>query len=184
MAFHHVAVAAGDMPSIDAFYREASGFDLVKVEIAPSPEGGWAKHFFYDTGNGELMAFWELHMDSLGDDYKTALSTDMGMPPWVNHIAFRAESREDLDRKRQRWVDNGYDTLEIDHNWCISIYTLDPNGTMMEFCLSTEEFSEADSEIARNAIWSDNVESSEPPNFKNFKAEVTPLHTRIERPAK
>ena len=34
MPFHHVAVAAQDMPAIDAFYSEATGFDLVKVEIA------------------------------------------------------------------------------------------------------------------------------------------------------
>jgi catechol 2,3-dioxygenase-like lactoylglutathione lyase family enzyme len=184
MAFHHVAVAARDMPAIDAFYREATGFDLVKVEIAPTPEGGWAKHFFFDTGNGELMAFWELHMDSLGEDYKTALSTDMGMPPWVNHISFHSDSREDLDRRRQRWVDSGYDVLEIDHVWCISIYTLDPNGTLTEFCLSTGEFSEEDREIARRAVWSDDFEMrSAPPKFVNYKAEVAPLHTRIDRPA-
>ena len=70
MAFHHVAVAAQDMPAIDAFYGEATGFELVKVEIAPTPDGGWAKHFFYDTGNGEMMAFWELHDEKIGDDYK------------------------------------------------------------------------------------------------------------------
>ena len=70
MPFHHIAVATKDMPAIDAFYGEATGFELVKVEIAPTPEGGWAKHFFYDTGNGEMMAFWELHDDTIGKDYR------------------------------------------------------------------------------------------------------------------
>ena len=32
------------------FYTEAMGFELVKTVVAPTPEGGWAKHVFYDTG--------------------------------------------------------------------------------------------------------------------------------------
>jgi catechol 2,3-dioxygenase-like lactoylglutathione lyase family enzyme len=184
MAFHHVAVATQDMPAVDAFYAEATGFDLVKVEIAPTPSGGWAKHFFYDTGNGEMMAFWELHDETIGADYKTALSTDMGMPPWVNHISFHASDKDDLDKKRKRWVDAGYDVLEIDHGWCTSIYTMDPNGTLTEFCLSTKEFTDEDRRIAKAAVFSDEVETSAPPKVTNHKASVAPLHTRIERPAK
>ena len=183
MAFHHVAVAAQDMPAIDAFYGEATGFELVKVEIAPTPDGGWAKHFFYDTGNGEMMAFWELHDEKIGDDYKTALSTDLGLPPRVNHISFAATNRGDLDRKRKRWVDAGYGVLEIDHGWCTSIYTMDPNGTLTEFCLTTREFSDEDKRIAKNAIFSDEVQTSPPPKVINHEASMAPLHTRIERPA-
>ena len=181
MPFHHIAVAAKDMPAVDAFYSEATGFDLVKVEIAPTPDGGWAKHFFYDTGDGEMMAFWELHDDKIGADYKTALSVDMGMPPWVNHIAFLTPNLDDLAVRRDRWLDAGYDVLEIDHNWCISIYTMDPNGTLTEFCLTTREFTEEDRRIAKEAVFSDNVENSPPPkNIKNHKAKVAPLHTRLE----
>jgi catechol 2,3-dioxygenase-like lactoylglutathione lyase family enzyme len=180
MPFHHIAVATKDMPAIDAFYGEATGFELVKVEIAPTPEGGWAKHFFYDTGNGEMMAFWELHDDTIGKDYKTALSLDMGMPPWVNHIAFFTPDKEDLVVRRDRWLNAGYDVLEIDHGWCTSLYTMDPNGTLTEFCLTTREFTEEDKRIAKAAVFSDNVENSPPPKITNHKAKVAPLHTRLE----
>jgi len=183
MPFHHIAVAAQNMPAIDAFYSEATGFDLVKVEIAPTPEGGWAKHFFYDTGNGEMMAFWELHDDTIGPDYKTALSLDLGMPPWVNHIAFLADDLDDLARRQTRWLDHGYDVLEIDHNWCVSIYTMDPNNTLTEFCLTTAEFSEEDRRTARAAVFSNDVEHSPPPaKITNHKAELPPLHKRLETP--
>ena len=57
MPFHHLALATRDMPAIHKFYSKAMGFDLVKVERGPTPEGGFAKHFFFDTGAGELMAF-------------------------------------------------------------------------------------------------------------------------------
>ena len=116
------------------------GFELVKTVVAATPAGGWAKHFFYDTGRGELMAFWELHDETIPEGYSAAISTGMGLPEWVNHVAFAAEDLADLDRRRERLVAHGYDVLEIDHGWCKSIYTRDPNGTLVEFCTTTREF--------------------------------------------
>ena len=86
MAFHHLAVATRDVVGNHLFYSRAMGFELVKVEARESPEGGWAKHFFYDTGGGELMAFWELHDESIGDDFPTGLSQAAGLPPWVRTL--------------------------------------------------------------------------------------------------
>lgn len=180
MAFHHIAVAARNMLQIDAFYTGATGFELVKVEVAPTPQGGTGKHFFYDTGNGEMMAFWELHGEAFGDDYKTALSTDMGLPEWVNHISFHSGDRADLDARRERWVGAGYDVLEIDHDWCISIYTLDPNGTLVEFCWTTREFSDDDRAHAKKALHTDDLEHAAPPKFLQFKGDGTPLHLRAD----
>ena len=34
--------------------------------------------------------------------------------------------------------------MEIDHNWCHSIYTKDPNDNLVEFCLTTGRFTEED----------------------------------------
>ena len=34
--------------------------------------------------------------------------------------------------------------VEIDHGWCTSIYTNDPNGIAVEFCTTTSTFSEQD----------------------------------------
>ena len=41
--------------------------------------------------------------------------------------------------------------IRIDHGWCISIYTLDPNGIMVEFCVTTdpEGFEQAEEEALR-----------------------------------
>jgi catechol 2,3-dioxygenase-like lactoylglutathione lyase family enzyme len=182
VAFHHLAVATRTMPEIDAFYSQAMGFDLVKVEIAPTPEGGWAKHFFYDTGKGELMAFWEIHDEKIGDEFPTALSLGMNLPPWVNHYAFAADDLDDIERKKQRWLDTGYDVLEIDHNWVVSIYTLDPNGTLVEFAFNTEAFSEDDKAIARKAVWSDDIETGAPPKIANHKTTNAPVHENLTRP--
>jgi hypothetical protein len=36
----------------------------------------------------------------------------------VNHLAFSAEDRGDLARRRDRWLANGHYVMEIDHDWC------------------------------------------------------------------
>jgi len=177
MAFHHLAVAVKDMRAIDAFYTEATGFDLVKVELANTPTGGWAKHFFYETGDGEMMAFWELHDDAIPSEFPTALSTGIGLPEWVNHIAFKADDAADLEKRKQRWLDHGYDVLEIDHNWCYSVYTTDPNGTLVEFCRTTGEFNDADRALAREAITRDDLEFADAkPKIQFHKTEKKPVH--------
>ena len=60
MAYHHLALAARDMAAVHHFYEEVMGFELVKVEVAPVQEGGWAKHFFYrmDGDDSKFIAFW------------------------------------------------------------------------------------------------------------------------------
>lgn len=176
MPFHHLAVATRDIRATDVFYSEAMGFDLVKVEVGKTPDGGWAKHFFYDTGDGELMAFWELHDDSIPADFPTGLSRAAGLPEWVNHIAFAAHDLDDLRAHRQRWLDHGYDALEIDHRWCHSIYTVDPGGTLVEFCLTTAAFDAADRERARAALTSDDLAFVDPKSIEVHRAGKPPAH--------
>ncbi|MBW2282648.1 MAG: VOC family protein [Deltaproteobacteria bacterium] len=176
MPYHHLALATRDMPAIHKFYSKAMGFDLVKVERGATPEGGFAKHFFFDTGAGEMMAFWELHVDALPQDFETGLSKAVGLPQWVNHVAFAAESVDDLMKRKQRLLDCGYDVLEIDHNWCRSIYVEDPNGTLVEFCVTTAEFDAADAELAKQAVLSDDIE------LREAKADVQFHRTTVKPP--
>ena len=123
MPFHHVAITTKDLDTTHRFYTEAMGFDLVKVEAQPTA-AGWARHLFYDTGNGELLAVWDINDDML-QDYKTDISTGLGLPPWANHIAFHSPDLDDLDARLKRWLDNGLDAVRIDHDWCVSIYADD-----------------------------------------------------------
>ena len=139
MAFHHLAIATRDLEATHQFYSEAMGFELVNVDVIPYMEDGWARHLFYDTGNGEMLAIWDLH-DASVPDFDPALSTGLGLPNFVNHVAFAAASLEELDARKDRWLAHGQDVVRIDHGWCTSIYANDPNGTMVEFCCTTRVF--------------------------------------------
>jgi catechol 2,3-dioxygenase-like lactoylglutathione lyase family enzyme len=142
MAFHHVALATKDLAATHRFYTEAMGFRLVKIVAAPTPEGGWAKHAFYETGDpGDgMIAFWELHVEAIGADFPTDLNRSFGLPGWVNHLAFNAPTIDDLNARRVRWQQCGETVVEVDHEWCRSIYASDPNGITVEFCCTTRAF--------------------------------------------
>jgi catechol 2,3-dioxygenase-like lactoylglutathione lyase family enzyme len=151
MAFHHVAVATRDLEATHRFYTEACGFELVNVDVIPFMEHGWARHLFYDTGGGEMLAIWDLHDEGV-PDFNPAISTGLGLPNFVNHIAFGASDLDVLDANKDRWLASGHDVVRIDHGWCVSIYTDDPNGTMVEFCCTTRAFNAADLGAAQERL--------------------------------
>lgn len=156
MSFHHVALATGDLAATHEFYTSAMGFTLAKIVVNPTPEGGWAKHVFYDTndsfgGGAGLIAFWELHGDY--PDIDGGLSRSVGLPDWVNHLAFTAVDESHMDAALRRWLDCGYEAIEIDHEFCRSIYTNDPSGTLVEWCLDTRPLNDSDRARAERAIF-------------------------------
>ena len=173
MGYHHIAIATQDMQATHRFYSEAMGFTLVRAEKAQTSPDAWAKHFFYDTGNGEMMAFWEMHDDNIDPDFPTAISTGLGLPMWTNHIAFSADSIDDLDAARERLCANGHDVTEIDHHWCRSIYANDPNGIMVEFCVSTRDFDENDHRQALAALDATEMPDEPAPIVTMHKAAAT-----------
>jgi catechol 2,3-dioxygenase-like lactoylglutathione lyase family enzyme len=170
MPFHHLAVATRDAKATHEFYTRAMGFRLVKVVAGPTPEGGWSKHLFYDTGGGGMIAFWELHGLDLPADWSPALAEGLGLPLWTNHIAFDAPDRSALDAARERWLECGYDVMEIDHEWCVSIYTRDPNGTLVEWCTTTRAFSEDEHREALERLASPNPPFDPTPGQRVYRA--------------
>lgn len=165
MAFHHVAIAVKDADKAHKFYTEAMGFTLVKIVKRLTPEGGWTKHIFYDTGNGELFAIWDLRGlvgEVLEDeDWNGGLSTGAGLPYWINHLAFDCYDIGGLEKAMQRWLDHGYHVTEVKHEFIHSIYTRDPDGTLVEFTYDTQPLGPADIDEA-NALLIDNSPATEP----------------------
>jgi len=165
MAYHHIALAAKDMAAIHWFYEHILGFELVKVEIAPIMGGGWGKHFFYrmDNDDSRFIAFWELHDVPGAEQHQYNINEAAGMPLGTNHLSFAVASLEELEARREAWNAAGLDVLEIDHNWCRSIYTRDPNGNMVEFCLTTGSFTKTDRDRAMMALAEKRMYPTQPP---------------------
>jgi catechol-2,3-dioxygenase len=84
----------------------------------------------------------------------------------VNHLAFTATSREMLDAARVRWTDAGHEVVELDHEFCVSIYTVDPNGILVEWCLDSRPLDERDAQRAQHLLWAEDPEHESPVGFK------------------
>ncbi len=146
MAYHHLAFAARDINATHAFYEGIMGFELVKVEVTPLIGGGWGKHFFYriDGDDSKFIAFWDLNDTAYQNAHEYNLNKAGKLPDGTNHFSFEVDTPEALNAARDRWNAAGLDVLEVDHNWCHSVYTRDPDGNMVEYCLTTGRFTPED----------------------------------------
>ena len=148
---HHVAYTTRDVEATYEFYAKKLGMTLIHTENHRQGDG-YFRHFFFGMGGTEAIAFFELNGVGEEADFKTEISTGLGLPPWANHIEFRLDSLEELEAMTKRMHERGIDDiLQIDHGWCTSIYTLDPNGIMVEFCVTTDaaRFTQTEAEALR-----------------------------------
>jgi catechol 2,3-dioxygenase-like lactoylglutathione lyase family enzyme len=155
--FHHVAVASKDVKRSHKFYTEVMGFTLKKVVKRQTPEGGWTKHIFYDTGDGQYFAIWDLRgIEGVviePEQWKGGIGN--GLPYWINHIAFDCQDIGGLEDCKQRWIDHGYNVVEVKHEFIHSIYTRDPDGTLVEFTFDTQPLTEVDEREAAELLADD-----------------------------
>jgi catechol 2,3-dioxygenase-like lactoylglutathione lyase family enzyme len=127
---HHVAYRAKDAEETRHFYEDILGlplYHIIQSDVVPST-GEYCPytHFFFRLQDGSFIAFFDL-----GDDVASEPSPNT--PKWVNHIAFRVNSVEELQRMKERLEANGVEVLGVtDHHIFHSIYFFDPNGVRLE----------------------------------------------------
>lgn len=152
-AIHHVAYASRDLDATHHFYGELLGLALTHTELTPF-DRGWFRHVFYDCGDGSAIAFFDLHGVGEPQPIRTAISTDLGLPAWVNHLALRVDPQSKAEILDRMAADGVTPDIEIDHGWCVSTYTTDPNGILVELCLDTPGLpaDPAEAERLRHAV--------------------------------
>jgi catechol 2,3-dioxygenase-like lactoylglutathione lyase family enzyme len=135
---HHFAWRCRDAEETRRFYEDLLGLPLVHVikkEHVPST-GEWCPyvHIFFRMRDGSCIAFFDL-----GDG--AAALPSPNTPAWVNHIALRVRSAEDLLAMKERLQAQGVDVVGVtDHDGFIhSIYFFDPNGLRLELTVEVAE---------------------------------------------
>jgi len=135
---HHIALATRDPEATYDFYAKKLGMPLTHTEVHLQGDGSF-RHFFFDLGDGSSLAFFEVRDIGEKPDYATAISLAAGLPIWVNHVAFRLDTLDELAAMKDRLEQAGVRNLhEIDHGWSNSLYAVDPNGILVEFCVTTD----------------------------------------------
>ena len=131
---HHVAYRCKNAKQTVQFYRDVLEMPfqmaIAEDEVPSTGEPDRYMHVFLDAGGGNSIAFFELpNSPEMGRDQQT--------PLWVQHIAFKLDSLQELTRMQQRLQTAGVDVLgPVNHGIFDSIYFFDPNGHRLEFAVN------------------------------------------------
>jgi len=132
---HHVAYRCRDARETVEWYGRHFGMgfvlaiaeDHVPSTHAPDPY----MHVFLDAGGGNVLAFFEL-------PNSPPQGRDPATPDWVQHIALKVESVDELRAAKARLEAAGIEVVGItDHTIFQSIYCFDPNGHRVELAADT-----------------------------------------------
>ena len=139
---HHFAYRCRDAEETRHFYEDILGLPLahvIKADKVPSTgEECPYVHVFFQMRDGSYIAFFDL-----GDNVAPAPSPNT--PAWVNHLALRMNSVDEVREAKQRLEQAGIDVVGVtDHGFVQSIYFFDPNGIRLE--LTTETLGEGEAE--------------------------------------
>lgn len=127
---HHFAYRARDAEETRRFYEDILGlplYHIIQSEVVPST-GEYCPytHLFFRLQDGSFIAFFDL-----GDDQ--AAQPSPNTPSWVNHIAFRVNSSDELEAMKTRLLAHDVEVIGVvDHHIFKSIYFFDPNGVRLE----------------------------------------------------
>lgn len=127
------------------------------------------------------MAFWELHDERIGA-FDPRISEGLGLPAWVNQLAFDASDLDGIATRSQGWLDRGIDVIEVDHGFCVSIYTVDPNGILVEWCADTAPYTAADKAAAVASLRNPSPPLEDAPEPRLHRAVAAP-RTEAQPPA-
>jgi catechol 2,3-dioxygenase-like lactoylglutathione lyase family enzyme len=147
--FSHVGVSTLDMDGTRAFYEGVLGFKAVRCDIMRVKEGGQIRHVFFDTGDGQLLAFMEARgVPGIPAEYDAGINRGLGVPDFFYHFAFEVGSVEALEAKRAELIGKGVRVSPVvDHEWMKSIYFKDPNNMLLEYACATRALNADDARI-------------------------------------
>ncbi len=156
---NHVALVCKDMAETVDFYENVLEMPLVRSMGI----GGKHQHFFFDCGNGALIAFFwfaepppfspgiaSQPLDVAKDGMMSAIAS-------MNHLAINIPI-ETFDsavaRLRAKGVEchvinhsdgpDGHPAEPTEHTWIRSVYFTDPNGIKLELAALVRPFTDAD----------------------------------------
>lgn len=148
---HHNAFVTRDQEATRAFYENLIGMPLVatwtEVEDLFGKERTYC-HTFYGLGDGGALAFFQF----ADPEDQTLFGPEMPRSPF-SHIALKvtdAVQRGIEDRLRAEEWDPA-ETYVLDHGYCRSLYTRDPNGLLLEFTADAANVEELNAVRLRTA---------------------------------
>ncbi|MFN3737032.1 VOC family protein [Hydrogenophaga sp.] len=153
---HHVAYRCKDAKETVEWYEKHLNMRFVLAiaenEVPSTKAPDPYMHVFLDAGGGNVLAFFEL-------PGQPPMDRDHNTPNWVQHLALKVESMQELLDTKERLQAAGIEVVgPTDHTIFKSIYFFDPNGHRLELawdCGTPEMYRKLD-EVKRDMLeeWS------------------------------
>ncbi len=115
---HHTALISGDVERTVRFYQDVLGFPL--TELIENRDYPGSSHFFFDIGNGNLLAFFDFPGLEVGP-YAEVLGG-------LHHMAISVEPAR-WEKLVERLTEAG---VEHEVHSGVSVYFRDPDGARIE----------------------------------------------------
>ena len=115
---HHTALVSSDVEATVRFYQDLLEFPL--TELIENRDYPGSSHFFFDIGNGNLLAFFDFPGLDLGP-YAEVLGG-------LHHVAISVEPTR-WEHLRTKLIDAGIELIEHSE---VSLYFRDPDGARLE----------------------------------------------------
>lgn len=115
---HHTALISSDVEKTILFYQGVLEFPL--TELIENRDYPGSSHFFFDIGNGNLLAFFDFPGLDVGP-YQEVMGG-------LHHVAISVEP-ERWQHLRNKLVDEGIELVEHSE---VSLYFRDPDGARLE----------------------------------------------------
>jgi glyoxylase I family protein len=125
---HHHAYRARDMEATRAFYEDVIGLPLIATFVETRQDGTAPAsyiHTFFELQDGSCLAFFGFPGEVEGQ--LTPVNS------FGHHLALEVEGLAAIEAIRKRYEAYGLKSRTVDHGYCVSIYTQDPNGMTIEF---------------------------------------------------
>ena len=149
---HHNAYVTKDQEATRAFYEDILGFPLIATWSEADELFGAVRvycHTFFGLQDGSALAFFQF----ADEEDQKLFDPDLAPSPF-RHIALKvdAETQADLERRidGSGWDPEG-GSFVLEHGYCRSFYTHDPNGLLIEFTVDDPDADEIAADRAADA---------------------------------
>lgn len=151
LRLHHTAYVTKDQEATRAFYEDILGFPLMATWSETDELFGAERvycHTFFGLADGSALAFFQFANQEDQDLFDPELT-----PSPFRHIAIKTDEsgQAEMHRRLQEaaWKPDG--TYVLEHGYCRSLYTEDPNGMLLEFTVDVPEVDEITKDRAGDA---------------------------------
>ncbi|MGW1530253.1 VOC family protein [Streptomyces sp. NPDC002159] len=135
---HHNAYVTEDQEATRAFYEDLIGLPLVATWTEVDELFGKERtycHTFYGLGDGGALAFFQF---ATPEDQEL-FGPKMPKSPF-SHIALKVtgDVQQQIEGRLKAANWDPEETYVLEHGYCRSLYTRDPNGLLLEFTLDAD----------------------------------------------